>query len=736
MACTFLTDEDKKNLRDEIIAYKKYVDGEVGKVTVGHEWDGTVLKITTGSGTSGVDLKGDPLKVAEVTQSTESGGVNEVTFSDGSKVTVMNGKRGEPGPVGLTGMPGANGADGYTPKKGVDYWTEEDKGEVEAYVDKGIGTAVPAAFAEAIVHSEGDSATSVMSQKATTKAINIEKDRAVARENEIERLFTMPTEDAVGKWLEEHPEVTTTVQNASLDVAKFTDDAKKYIVKDYATPQMYGAKGDGNTDDTTAIQKCINDNRNIFFPKGTYRITAPLELSAGKTLYGINNYSTTIFCDKTDGFHFKESAERVTIRDLSFREFMKKEKYDEAKSNNFPDGKHKLFTFNRAAVLCIFDNIWTRYFSDSIFYDNGNGFINNIYIQDCTLEYGGNNAIEFIGKPSSQINDVVIRNTNVSYFENDGICIAGCNITVENCSIQACRNGVRVDGTMSNGTYTSVLSKGINISNNYFELIRQSYIWCNAECNPSENKHCTIAGMSISCNQGMHHETPDVDENGNYYPAVRFTLAGSNPTRYLSNIGYQYIGGVIYTGNRFDVNGSKTLVDGRNILYKDSVFVTDAMAGSYSVLGSDGKGNPPYNLVNMGTATVISRYQKITSVVKPYEFFVTGEHTATTEQLVLNPSSVAYYRIKRNDIIYFKCNCTIDGTSTNTKLDFNVYMKDGTIKSNLLNKTYTESGEIKLSSVDISAIAKASMGDIDSIDVVIKAGGNTVTIDNAFVEHI
>ena len=39
-----------------------------------------------------------------------------------------------------------------------------------------------------------------------------------------------------------------------------------------ATPQMYGAKGDGETDDTIAIQNCINGNNSVIFPFGTYII--------------------------------------------------------------------------------------------------------------------------------------------------------------------------------------------------------------------------------------------------------------------------------------------------------------------------------------------------------------------------------------------------------------------------------------------------------------------------------
>lgn len=39
---------------------------------------------------------------------------------------------------GGSGEPGKDGEDGYTPVKGVDYWTEEDKAEIKSYVDEAI----------------------------------------------------------------------------------------------------------------------------------------------------------------------------------------------------------------------------------------------------------------------------------------------------------------------------------------------------------------------------------------------------------------------------------------------------------------------------------------------------------------------------------------------------------------------------------------------------------------------
>lgn len=58
-----------------------------------HEWNGSVLTVTSASGTSSADLKGE---------------------------------QGNPG------------IDGYNPVRGTDYWTDADKAEIKAYVDEAI----------------------------------------------------------------------------------------------------------------------------------------------------------------------------------------------------------------------------------------------------------------------------------------------------------------------------------------------------------------------------------------------------------------------------------------------------------------------------------------------------------------------------------------------------------------------------------------------------------------------
>lgn len=118
-----------------------------------------------------------------------------------------------------------------------------------------------------------------------------ESSRAKAEEKRIEELFSLPVEESVDKWLNEHPEVTTTVQDGSLLESKIHPDFLLYIKKDYVTPEMFGAVGDGVTDDTEAFEKCVQANKPIIcgFSK-KYKFSRKLVVLTNK-FYFDGNYS-------------------------------------------------------------------------------------------------------------------------------------------------------------------------------------------------------------------------------------------------------------------------------------------------------------------------------------------------------------------------------------------------------------------------------------------------------------
>lgn len=111
--------------------------------------------------------------------------------------------------------------------------------------------------------------------------------RAENEEKRIEALFTDDVETSVSNWLNDHPEATTTVQDASLTADKFTDDLKKHTLKDYVTPEMFGGVGDGTENDTEAIINALSTKKPVYISGGkTYIINSPINIDKGSSIYG------------------------------------------------------------------------------------------------------------------------------------------------------------------------------------------------------------------------------------------------------------------------------------------------------------------------------------------------------------------------------------------------------------------------------------------------------------------
>lgn len=62
---------------------------------------------------------------------------------------------------------------------------------------------------------------------------------------------------------------------------------------DYVTPQMFGATGKNNHDDTIAIQQAIDSGKSVYMPAGTYTISEPIVID-GKHFWNFHAGDATI----------------------------------------------------------------------------------------------------------------------------------------------------------------------------------------------------------------------------------------------------------------------------------------------------------------------------------------------------------------------------------------------------------------------------------------------------------
>lgn len=112
---------------------KDYFDGAPGApgVSATHKWNGTVLYITSASGTSSADLKGEKGNPGKTP-------VKGVDYFDGEPgYTPVKGKDYFDGKDGYTPVKGKDyfdGEPGKTPVKGTDYFTDADKAEMVSAV--------------------------------------------------------------------------------------------------------------------------------------------------------------------------------------------------------------------------------------------------------------------------------------------------------------------------------------------------------------------------------------------------------------------------------------------------------------------------------------------------------------------------------------------------------------------------------------------------------------------------
>ena len=112
-----------------------------------------------------------------------------------------------------------------------------------------------------------------------------------------------------------------TLTIAALSYGHSTDDPVWFIIDPIANVKWFGAKGDGSTDDTAAIQAALNTmiaigGGLIYLPNGTYVISSMLIVPDATTFIGSDMEKTILDIDTADNTGI-EVGEKSILRDMT-----------------------------------------------------------------------------------------------------------------------------------------------------------------------------------------------------------------------------------------------------------------------------------------------------------------------------------------------------------------------------------------------------------------------------------
>lgn len=121
-------------------------------------------------------------------------------------------------------------------------------------------------------------------QSAVSKAIALLNHTNSSVIETIDQYLDENAAESIQDWLDEHPEATTTVQDGSLTNKKFVIGTLGYVI-----PEMFGAVGDGISDDTTSMQNTMNfaaANRMNVLLKNHYKVSSVIVPNGVRSIVG------------------------------------------------------------------------------------------------------------------------------------------------------------------------------------------------------------------------------------------------------------------------------------------------------------------------------------------------------------------------------------------------------------------------------------------------------------------
>ena len=200
--------------------------------------------------------------------------------------------------------------------------------EIQNIIELTFTEADGSAFAASALESANNAAESATNafRHASAASDSAEESAESAR---LSNQFAVNASDRAGAAFRAKESAETAAQQAATSAAnaaasattavnEWADDHEAQIVNAYVTPEMYGAKGDGVTDDTVAFQNAIDSGKRIFVPSGSYKITT-ITFIQGTRMIGAGMSKTKVISEASDYcVLIPKDADHSELSDITF----------------------------------------------------------------------------------------------------------------------------------------------------------------------------------------------------------------------------------------------------------------------------------------------------------------------------------------------------------------------------------------------------------------------------------
>lgn len=156
----------------------------------------------------------------------------------------------------------------------------------------------------------------------------------------------------------------------------------------FVTPEMYGAVGDGTTDDSAAIQDAVDSGEAVYFSNVSYRVATSISIPSFSNLYG--NGAVLLTTDDIHIFNITSATQLVNIYDFVFRGDNSLTNQNGINIVGIADLSIKME--NIKITNCVFENLnygfYTKWNYNAGVNKNPHATLSQCYARNCNVGFG------------------------------------------------------------------------------------------------------------------------------------------------------------------------------------------------------------------------------------------------------------------------------------------------------------------------------------------------------------